>query len=109
MLAGIGDYVLPALHFPLLLVFLGGWLLGGGYLLARSMRKQLPRRQSNLGRCVLAMLLTQMAAGFAAVVALYTYWVFLSPERPATAIPALLPAALLGLLVGYREYLTARS
>jgi len=47
----------PAWQLPLFAVFVFGWLLGGGYLLHRSLRGALPRRGAALGRCVLASLL----------------------------------------------------
>ena len=56
----------PAWQLPLFAVFLFGWLLGGGYLLHRSLRRALPRRGATLGRCVLASLLAGAAVLIAA-------------------------------------------
>ena len=62
---------------PAFFVFVAGWLVGGGYLLRKSLLKRTgtTRRPPKLGSCVLSVFLAGSAGGFAAVVILFFFYV----------------------------------
>jgi hypothetical protein len=100
--AGIEDD--PLWQLPQMAALLGGWLLGGGYLLHRMFRRQLPRRAAGYGRCVLASLLAGGAAAMtAAGVVLLLQTVAKTQQWPAftAGLISLLPAAIAGLVLFY--------
>ena len=101
MLANIQVYFQERWQLPLHAVFLAGWLLGGGYLLARVIRQQTGKRQLNLPRGVLYSLLWGIAA-FAGGAVFYTLSTTISDvaKKDWRVIP-LVSAAVAVVLIGY--------
>ncbi len=87
---------------PMLGVFLGAWLIGGGYLLRASLHKKLAqRRPPRVGQCVLHMFLGGTAAALAGLVVAYLIYVIGSRADTMLVLPAGLTALLIMPLVAY--------
>ncbi len=70
MLAGIRDFLF-VWHLPMFLVLTAGWLMGGGWLLLRSLRKTQYPKRIRLSRCVLIFLLAGLGGGSVGLVSFY--------------------------------------
>lgn len=100
MLASVRDYFF-VWQLPVLLGYIVAWLVLGAYLLRRPLRDLLGRRKGTLGRCVLAMLLSGLAAGFAGAVIIVAYVSFLEPKSVAGAVVGLALAGIGALAVAF--------
>ncbi len=70
VLAGIGDFLF-VWHLPMFLVLAVGWLVGGAWLLLRSLRKSKYQRRIRLPRCILIFLLAGLGGGASGLVFFY--------------------------------------
>lgn len=70
MLAGISNFLF-VWHLPMFAVLVAGWLMGGGWLLLRSLRKTQYPKRIRLPRCVLIFLLAGLGGGSVGLVSFY--------------------------------------
>lgn len=114
MIASINDY-LYSWHWILLMVFLAGWLLGGGWLMARGLKKILATRRPQMGRGVLLALLSGGAGAVgAAVIFIFFRQIGQVIKSDHLIIPGAVVALLTGLALAYlvvfaMQSLTARQ
>lgn len=100
MLAAASDYF-QIWHIPLIVVFLFGWIVGGGYLVQVVVGKKTERRKYTLGQGILVSFLSGAGGGFAAM-ALYMIGKTIFPPEPD---PMKLPICWPGLVAGVIGYL----
>jgi len=106
MLAAFKDYLFPW-QLPFLLVFIVGWLFGGGYLLYRSLINSGEAKRVKLGRCILAAMLAGSAGAIAGGIMVFFANTFLGGDRPMQIIAALFgltTAAVMAYLTLYATF-----
>jgi len=96
-------------QLPFIGVFLFGWIVGGGYMLRRSVRKALPemRKRIRLGRCVLVSILS----GFTALATAVAVFMLVSGlgtkiEADLTIVAIIVAIPIAGLMAVLSVYAT---
>jgi len=100
MLAAMNDY-LHNWQLPFIGLFLLGWLVGGGWLMARFMKPHVEKRRAGVGRGMLIMLLAGAAAAFAMGVVAVLFRAMDQQFQTSLFIFGSVLGVLLGLLVAY--------
>lgn len=101
MLASARDYLFMW-QLPLLLVFLGGWVFGGGWLLHRTVQRLAGGdRKATLPRCVVAVLLAGLGGAFGGAVLFGLINKIGAVTDAELLIPGLVIGALVALVLGY--------
>ena len=90
--ASIQDFLLPQLQLSLMLLFLVGWIGGGGWLLNRAMRKRVGRRKARLPRAMGAVTAAGVGGAFAGGIV----FVFVRVIGDRLDVPLAIPGAILG-------------